>query len=94
MHFMVRMEGRGISVPFVDGEDPAIGFHTSRKVWARDVREAGAKAQALLLAQWQREAYAASGVPTLTIVDAWPLGWWRGLLTRRRIGYVFYRYDD
>lgn len=95
MHYNVMMEGRGIQLPFEGNEDPVIGFHTTRKVWAHDATEAAVKAEEVVLAEWRKGgAYAQGGVPTMTTLEVWPLGWWRGLFTRARPGYSFYRYDD
>jgi hypothetical protein len=61
-YFRVRLSGAGISYPFVEsGDDPVIGFFTTRLVRASDLHDAHSVAKKLVLSEWEPGgSYAAS----------------------------------
>lgn len=97
-YFKVRLSGTGISYPFVDGSDPAIGFFTTRVVRAPDTKQAHMAAKARVLSDWQSGGSYATGnsgsIPTLVVEESWPIGWLRGVFGRKHEGYTFYLRDD
>lgn len=97
-YFKVRLSGAGISYAFDDGSDPVIGFFTTRVVRAADLGQAHAAATKLVLSEWlpggRYAADNAGSPPTLSIDEAWPIGFLFGLFGSRPGGYSFYRYDD
>ncbi len=89
--------GKGISLPFEDHSDPAIGFFTTRDVCAACVEQARQVATDLVLAQWLpggKYAVANQGAtPTVAIDKSWQIGFLRGIFGRKPSGYVFYSHE-
>ena len=96
MRFKVFISGRGISLPFENSADPAVGFFTTRWVTARDADAAASVAVDRVLSEWRSGgAYAIGGIPDVAVESVTSLGWWAGLLSRKPgTGYAFYRYED
>ncbi|MEO6709371.1 MAG: hypothetical protein ABI054_07550 [Planctomycetota bacterium] len=87
--FHAQVHGEGFEL-FVDGrENPIRGFHTSCTVAARDSREAGERALALIEGRWQSDGHleqAGAASLELTAIHALS-GRWR---SRSGGGYAFY----
>jgi hypothetical protein len=95
--FRVMLCGIGISLPAEDGSDPAIGFYTTRDVFAANAENASKKAIDLVLKHWKPGgSYAAANqgaVPILTLDKSWRVGYLYGLFGRKPSGYVFYSHE-
>ncbi len=96
-YFRVSFQGKGIRLPFDDG-DPAIGFFTTRVVQANSPEDAADVARRVVLAEWRDGgAYAAVNtgeIPRLSVESVVGLGLVRGLFGRKPAGYTFYRHED
>jgi len=97
-YFGVMLSGRGISLPFEGSADHAIGFFTTRRVRARDSKEAQVIAKELVLSEWVAGGtYSQANigaVPSLATDRVWSVGWVRGIFGKKQTGYVFYSNEE
>lgn len=93
--FNVLAEGSNLCIPGRNGEPPAIGFFTSRVVWANEVRNAEDKALQSVRDDWQTGRYASQ--PTsdqlkLTVSESSLSSFVRWVLAPGK-GHVFFPAD-
>lgn len=95
--FRVMLSGTGISLAIEGSPDAAIGFFTTRDVFASNAEQASKKAIDLVLKHWRpggRYAAANEGcVPSLTLDKSWRVGYLSGIFGRKPSGYVFYSHE-
>lgn len=88
----VILNGTGIDLPSL--EESIIGFHATRRIKAKDVREAGETAKRMIQIEWRDGNYQPrnrAAAPVVEVEGVIPLSLWKRLTTRQpKEGLTFY----
>lgn len=95
-YFVILCRGSGIQLPSMSGEEPIIGFYTSRREDADTAEDAITKFKVTLMKEWTHGELAEANqgdLPKLEIEDCWEISFWSrffGRWRRQGGGYTFY----
>ncbi|MEM7431645.1 MAG: hypothetical protein AAF351_06860 [Pseudomonadota bacterium] len=93
-YFRVLLEGRGLAIP--SGDEPIVGFFTTRWVRAQTSDEAKRLTPSLVLYEWEEGEYARhneGGRLTVSVDTVRSVGWLNFVWNQPGRGYTFYPAD-
>lgn len=90
--YRVLLHGEGIRLHWSDPPSPAVGFYTSRTLWARSPEQAAARAVHAVRGAWAEGALAKanSGLPPILTIESVTTASVLQWLTAPNKGHTFY----